>query len=779
MSVEGHVDRVEDGRLLGWAWLPDAPEAVLEIEVRVSGAVMVVVRADGARGDLETAGKRGGLCAFEAALGMEAGEVMAFARTASGPVPLPGGPLWWLGAGPRDGLEFDLASGVAGHLDRLGPQGLDGWARRVGSAAPVALELVEGGRVLLRFQADGWRRDLEEARQGDGRWGFSLPAPAALFDGETHRLDLRVADRGPSVLSEPVSARFPKRESPAPPKPRPPSAPIAATSRSGGRLLRHAAPELSVIVLFHDMRREAERTLASLTRGYQRGAEALDFEVIAIDNGSPIPLDPAWVKSFGPEFRLWRPEAPHPSPCAALNAAARQARGTHLAVMIDGAHLLTPGVFEAVMAETRRDPQALVALRHWFIGGDQRWLAQAGYRREQENVLFARIAWPKDGYELFRIGAPIGENPNAWLEGLSESNCLVLPAATFAAIGGFDERFDLPGGGFANLDLLRRAADAAPGRLTCLLGEATFHQYHAGTTTNVPESEMERRVERYSAQYRRLRGRPFEALPPGAFRISGAVRTPAAAGLRQRPLFPAPLGVTQEVRPGGVHRHLDPGAQAYLQSAYAELGLWRETRWLGRPVGMAPADVLAIQEVLHDVRPGRIVTNRADPGFLGLLDSLCRLLALDGTAVVLAAEATPDAPAPARVALVQGDPFGTETARRITRELEAVEEVVAIVDPPARSGAPTAELALYAGFVTFGSYLVVLDTVFGQPWLGYSSRWRRKAIRDLTRPGRDFAVDPRKPGHLVSTSPSGYLRRIGPRVRAGTIDPSLDQLAAL
>ena len=44
---------------------------------------------------------------------------------------------------------------------------------------------------------------------------------------------------------------------------------------------------LSVVVVFHNMRREAERTLHSLSRAYQRGVDDLDYEVIVIDNGSP------------------------------------------------------------------------------------------------------------------------------------------------------------------------------------------------------------------------------------------------------------------------------------------------------------------------------------------------------------------------------------------------------------------------------------------------------------------------------------------------------------
>ena len=65
-----------------------------------------------------------------------------------------------------------------------------------------------------------------------------------------------------------------------------------------------ARPALSVVVVFYDMRREAERTLYSLTPEYQRGVAGKAYEVIAIDNGSYQPLDPAEVRAVRPQFPL-------------------------------------------------------------------------------------------------------------------------------------------------------------------------------------------------------------------------------------------------------------------------------------------------------------------------------------------------------------------------------------------------------------------------------------------------------------------------------------------
>ena len=70
-----------------------------------------------------------------------------------------------------------------------------------------------------------------------------------------------------------------------------------AAERSWKSVVEEASEQqplrLSVIVLAYEMTREIPRTLCSLSRTYQEGAADLDYEVLLIDNGSPVPLDPA------------------------------------------------------------------------------------------------------------------------------------------------------------------------------------------------------------------------------------------------------------------------------------------------------------------------------------------------------------------------------------------------------------------------------------------------------------------------------------------------------
>ncbi|HEX5393756.1 MAG TPA: class I SAM-dependent methyltransferase [Rhodocyclaceae bacterium] len=271
--------------------------------------------------------------------------------------------------------------------------------------------------------------------------------------------------------------------------------------------------KLSVIVVVHDMGREAPRCLHALSRDYQRGIEDLDYEVIVVDNGSRAPLGKDLVEAFGNHFSYHYLDDAGASPAAALNFGASKARGEFLCLMVDGAHILTPGVLHYAARAFEQFAEPLVAVRYWYLGpGQQPVTCQQGYNATQEDVLLAQAQWPDNGYGLFLIGEEIGDQRNAWLRALFESNCLFLRKHVFNAIGGADERFDLPGGGFLNADIYREAAEYGETQTVVLLGEATFHQVHGGTTTNAAPEDAQRLIDRYRRQYREIRGEDH-ALP--------------------------------------------------------------------------------------------------------------------------------------------------------------------------------------------------------------------------------------------------------------------------
>lgn len=267
--------------------------------------------------------------------------------------------------------------------------------------------------------------------------------------------------------------------------------------------------QLSVIIIFHNMRREAQRTLYSLSNTYQLNMEENSYEVIVIDNGSTEPLNADIVNSFGKNFRYIYYETNSLSPCAAINYGVSLARGNLITICIDGARILSPGILHYSLLASQIYSEPFVYTLGMHIGSKpQNYLVEENYSPSDEDKLMATIEWEKDGYLLFDVSCTALSSGEGYLSTLSESNCITLSKKLFYRVGGFNEKFSSAGGGLTNLDFFNRIhllKDAIP---ILLLGEATFHQFHGGTATNVPMKNHP--WKKMSEEYYEIYGVPYQ-----------------------------------------------------------------------------------------------------------------------------------------------------------------------------------------------------------------------------------------------------------------------------
>jgi cephalosporin hydroxylase len=537
---------------------------------------------------------------------------------------------------------------------------------------------------------------------------------------------------------------------------RPPLAPDAPTD----------AVDLSVVVVFYNMRREAARTLQSLSRSYQEDINGIEYEVIVVENGSrdDEKLGAEFVESFGREFRYLDLGAEAaPSPAAALNRGIGEGRGRAFALMIDGAHVLTPGVLHFGLAGLSTYAPAIVATQQWYVGpGQQGDVMRDGYDQAYEDRLFDSIRWPSAGHRLFEIGHFIGDRD--WLDGMWESNCMFVPRRLLAQVGGFDESFAIAGGGYANLELYERLGSSPDVTVCTIMGEGSFHQVHGGTTTNqIDAAERRSRIFGYSQEYADLRGRPFKG-PGKPMHFVGRIPNVSARRSKARRMSTDAFaeGATAGIDGGPAETPVpvpDELKWAFTEAVWRSLP-WANTTWLGHQVGTAPTDLLAYQEVIAAARPDWVIETGAGDGARALfLASICDLVG-HGEVVAIGETLADDRPQHPRLRYERGvasDPATSATVRALVGAGTAFVVLGSCTD----RSTTVREFEAYAPLVPVGSYVVVTDTIVnGHPVWPAFGPGPTEAVKQILTAHGEFVADALMEKYSLTFNPGGFLRRV-------------------
>jgi len=198
-------------------------------------------------------------------------------------------------------------------------------------------------------------------------------------------------------------------------------------------------------------------------------------------------------------------------------------------------------------------------------------------------------------------------------------------------------------------------------------------------------------------------------------------------------------------------------------------------RWLGRPIIQYPQDLMALQEIVWQVRPERIVeTGVARGGSAVFFASLLQLLGGEGKVVSVDVEIRPHNrqaiethPMGGRIVLIEGSSVAPTTVGRVS-ELCRGKRTLVVLDSLHTHDHVLEELERYSPLVGKGSYIVVLDTVVadfppgffhGRPWGPGDNP--KTAVRAFLARNRRFVIDAELEQKLLLTvAPEGYLRCI-------------------
>lgn len=197
-------------------------------------------------------------------------------------------------------------------------------------------------------------------------------------------------------------------------------------------------------------------------------------------------------------------------------------------------------------------------------------------------------------------------------------------------------------------------------------------------------------------------------------------------------------------------------------------------RWLGRPIIQYPQDMIAMQEILWDVKPDLIVeTGIAHGGSLIYYASLCELIG-HGTVLGIDIDIRPHNreaieahPMYRRIQLVEGSSTDPDVIAKV-RKISDGKRVLVVLDSNHTHEHVLAELQAYAPLVSIGSYCVVFDTIVEDLPAGlYTDRpWDvgnnpKTAVQEFLRQDDCFQIDRDIEAKIqITVAPDGYLRRI-------------------
>ncbi|MBK7433802.1 MAG: cephalosporin hydroxylase family protein [Chitinophagaceae bacterium] len=197
--------------------------------------------------------------------------------------------------------------------------------------------------------------------------------------------------------------------------------------------------------------------------------------------------------------------------------------------------------------------------------------------------------------------------------------------------------------------------------------------------------------------------------------------------------------------------------------------------WMGRPIIQYPQDMIAMQEIIWELKPDLIIETGIAHG--GSIIFYASILELIGKGEVLGIDIDirehnrkeiENHPMSKRIHMLQGSAISQEIIEQVKPFAEGKKTVMVCLDSNHTHDHVLAELNLYSPFVTVGSYLVAFDTIVEDlPADLYTDRpWSvgdnpKTAVHEFLKNNDGFVIN-KEIDHklLVSVAPDGYMKRI-------------------
>jgi cephalosporin hydroxylase len=227
------------------------------------------------------------------------------------------------------------------------------------------------------------------------------------------------------------------------------------------------------------------------------------------------------------------------------------------------------------------------------------------------------------------------------------------------------------------------------------------------------------------------------------------------------------------------NENLKNSAQSFMQES-VEPKYSYNFSWLGRPIIQYPQDMVAMQEIIWNVKPDLIIeTGIAHGGSLIFFAAMLELVASCGgeEGEVLGIDidirehnrkAIEEHPMFKRISMIEGSSIDSSVIAQVKNLAEGKKRVLVCLDSNHTHDHVLAELEAYAPLTSVGSYCVVFDTLIedmpedaypDRPW-GHGDN-PKTAVWEYLKMHSEFEIE--ESIHtklLITVAPDGFLKRV-------------------
>lgn len=222
------------------------------------------------------------------------------------------------------------------------------------------------------------------------------------------------------------------------------------------------------------------------------------------------------------------------------------------------------------------------------------------------------------------------------------------------------------------------------------------------------------------------------------------------------------------------NKELQKASKSFLEQTIRS-GYSYNFSWMGRPIIQYPQDMVAMQELIWEVKPDLIIETGIAHG--GSIIYYASLLELIGNGEVLGIdidirqhnrEEIERHPMFKRIKMIEGSAVSAEVADQVKAIAARHKKIMVCLDSNHTHEHVLQELELYSPLVSVGSYLVVFDTIVEflpdgalpqRPWGKGDNPWSAAQVFLKTHP--EFEIDRSIDNKLlIGVAPEGYLKRV-------------------